>query len=126
MDYIFNLKGEVPAKKNSRQLLKNKKNIPSENYQKWHKTALFQLIFQRKSQKIAKPLNSALNIEILLTHGDLRDRDGDNGETSVLDTLKDARIIEDDNWKICRKVTVENFYDKNNSSCKILISPYKE
>ena len=126
MNYIFTLRGEVPAKKNNRQTLPNKKTIPSKNYQKWHEMALFSLIFQRKSQKIEKPLNQELHIEITLTHGDFRRRDGDNGESSILDTLKDARIIEDDNWQICRKTEVENLYKKNEPSCVIRITRYKQ
>ena len=126
MEYIFMLKGEVPAKKNSRQLLANKKNIPSKNYQKWHENALFPLIFQRNAQKITKPLNYPLRVEITLTHGDLRRRDGDNGESSILDTLKDTRIIEDDCWQICRKVTVENLFEKGKPSVSIRITEYKQ
>jgi Holliday junction resolvase RusA-like endonuclease len=124
MEYIFFLKGEVPAKKNSRQMLPNKKNIPSKNYQKWHENALFPLIFQRNSQKIAKSLNCPLRIEITLTHGDLRRRDGDNGESSILDILKDAKIIEDDCWQICRKVSVENLFEKGKPSATIRIIEY--
>lgn len=120
------LKGEVPAKKNSRQLLANKKNIPSKNYQKWHENALFPLIFQRNAQKITKPLNGPLRVEITLTHGDLRRRDGDNGESSILDTLKDTRIIEDDCWQICRKVTVENLFERGKPSVSIRITEYKQ
>ena len=126
MEYIFTLRGEVPAKKNSRQTLPNKKTIPSKNYQKWHESAIFLLIFQRKSQKIEKPLNQALHIEIILTHGDFRCRDSDNGESSILDTLKDAGIIEDDKWLICRKVVVENLYKKNDPSCTVKITEYEQ
>ena len=43
MTYIFSLTGEVPAKKNSRIVLKSGKNIPSENYRKWHGYALASL-----------------------------------------------------------------------------------
>lgn len=126
MEYIFTLRGEVPAKKNNRQTLKNGKTIPSKKYQSWHDTALFSLLFQRKAQNIKTPLIKALCVEIILTHGDLRRRDGDNGATSILDTLKDAKIIEDDNWTICRKVVVENLYKKDEANCTIKISDYLE
>lgn len=125
MNYIFTLRGEVPAKKNNRQTLPNKKTIPSKNYQKWHEMALFSLIFQRKSQKLEKPLNQELHIEITLTHGDFRRRDGDNATSSILDTLIDSNIIEDDTWHFCRKITVENLYKKDDPSCTIRITDYK-
>lgn len=125
MEYIFFLKGEVPAKKNSRQTLENGKTIPSKNYQKWHETAIFQLIFQRNSQKIAKSLEFPLKLEITLTHGDFRRRDGDNALSSILDILQDSKILSDDKWLICRKITVENLYEKNNPHCKICIKPYE-
>lgn len=125
MIYFFNLKGEVPAKKNNRQTIKSGKTIPSKTYQKWHETAIFQLIFQRKTQKIEKPIDSEITVEINLTHGDYIRRDGDNGLSSILDTMKDARIIADDNWKICRRLYVENNYEKNNPFCEIVIKSYE-
>ncbi|MBR1722814.1 MAG: RusA family crossover junction endodeoxyribonuclease [Treponema sp.] len=121
MEYTFILRGEVPAKKNSRQTLKNGKTIPSKNYQKWHENALFQLIFQRNSQKIRELLSEPLELHVTFCHGDLRRRDSDNSLSSVLDTLTDARILADDSWTICRKIVIENEYEKNKPSCEIKI-----
>ncbi len=39
--------------------------------------------------------------------------------SSICDLLVDSKIIEDDNGQIIRKITVENFYKKNNSCCFI-------
>ena len=125
MEYKFTLRGEVPAKKNSRQTLRSGKTIPSENYRKWHGNALFQLIFQRNSQKITA-ISEETSIFITLFHGDLRRRDGDNAASSVLDTLRDAGIIEDDAWQIVRKITVENLYRKGEPGCEIRIIGYRQ
>ena len=121
MEYTFTLRGEVPAKKNSRLTLKSGKTIPSKNYQKWHKNALFQLIFQRNAQKIKNPLSAPLALHLSFTHGDLRRRDSDNGLSSVLDTLKDAGIIADDCWTICQNLSVTNRHEKGKSACEIVI-----
>lgn len=122
MTYRFLLKGEVPAKKNSRITLRNGKTIPSKNYQKWHENALFQLIFAKKMQKLHKFLDFPLSIKITLTHGDLKRRDGDNALSSILDILQDAGIIKDDSWQFCRRLFVENTYEKNNPLCEIEIN----
>lgn len=126
MVYRFVLPGEVPAKKNNRRTLPGGRTIPSKGYMKWHSAARLRLMTQRRSQGIGRPLSSPLSVTITLTHGDLRRRDGDNGATSVLDTLMDAGIIEDDRWTVCRRVTIENRYEKGDPSCEILVSEYEK
>lgn len=76
MTYRFRLAGEVPAKKNNRRTLPNGRSIPSKGYLAWHETALVQLIFQKRARHIKQPLAGRLCIDITLTHGDLRRRDG--------------------------------------------------
>ena len=122
MTYRFTLAGEVPAKKNNRRTLPNGRSIPSKGYLAWHETALVQLILQKRARHIKQPLAGRLCIDITLTHGDLRRRDGDNGATSVLDTLRDAGIIKDDCWEICRTIRIENRYEKGRARCEIFIT----
>lgn len=121
MKYTYSISLETPAKKNSRITLKNGVTIPSKNYQKWHSAALIQLYTQKRP---GTPINSELEIHIKFIHGDLRRRDSDNGTSSIMDLLTDAKIIEDDNWKIIKKISVENEYIKNNSQCLIKITPF--
>ena len=45
-------------------------------------------------------------------HGDMKRRDSDNQLSSVLDTLVDAGILEDDNWKIIPEKHIYDAYDK--------------
>ena len=121
MKYNFKHDGEVPAKKNSRVVLKNGKNIPSKNYQEWHKVAYASLFCQRIKQKIKKPVSSPVSLCIKFIHGDRRRRDSDNGLSSILDTLVDAGILEDDKWEIVRNVILENEYKENAPGVQITI-----
>lgn len=41
--------------------------------------------------------------------------------SSILDLLVDSKIISDDNWQIIRRIEVDNFYDKNNPRCCVLV-----
>lgn len=121
MTYMFSLTGEVPAKKNSRIVLKSGKNIPSENYRKWHGYALASLFCQTVKQKLKEPLDCPLSVCIKFTHGDKKRRDCDNALSSILDTLTDAGIIKDDNWQIVQNIILENDYKEKESGVKITI-----
>lgn len=118
--------GETPSKKNSRVLLKNGRNIPSAAYRKWHEGAVAELLAQRMRAGVYKPLEGPVSVSLAFTHGDLRRRDGDNGASSILDTLVDAGVLSDDNWNVVREINVINRYDKNNARCDIAINDYKE
>lgn len=99
---------ETPSKKNSRITLKNGRTIPNKKYSEWHKKAC---LFIDKSLKFEE---KPLKIEVHFVHGDLRKRDSDNGLSSILDLLKDCKIIPDDNWMIIQSIKVSNSYEKNN------------
>lgn len=122
MTYTFSMEGEVPAKKNSRIVLKSGKNIPSKTYQAWHSKALAAFFYQKFTQKLRTPLEDPLKLNFIFTHGDLRCRDSDNGLSSLLDTFKDAGIIKDDNWQIIRKVCIENEYKEKEPGVRIEIT----
>ena len=125
----FVIQGETPAKKNSRIVLKNGRNIPSKKYQEWHRDALEQLHRQAELQKDVLfpmvPINDELSITLTFYHGDQRRRDSDNGTSSILDLLTDCGILKDDKWQIVREIKAINYYEKNEARCVIEIEPFK-
>lgn len=122
-EYIFVLPGETPAKKNSRITLRNGKTIPSKNYTEWHSMSLRELFSQKKPEE---PITSPVSVILSFYHGDLRRRDSDNGTSSIMDLLVDAKILADDNWQIVRQIAVFNYYDKGAPRCRISICQMQE
>ena len=122
MNYLFRLNGEVPAKKNSRIVLKNGKNIPSAKYQKWHEENLAVVFCQAVRQRLREPLSCPVSVCVEFCHKDNHRRDGDNGLSSILDLLVDAAVLKDDCWQIVRNVIVENSLSSLGvASCKITV-----
>lgn len=120
MDLI--LHGEVPSKKNSRINTGSGRSFPSRRYTSWHDMAVIEIRRQWSCWRIDIPCKLSLEF----VHGDLRRRDSDNGLSSVLDTLVDAGVLEDDSWAIVREIRVSNRYEKNNPHCIVRIKEYKE
>jgi Holliday junction resolvase RusA-like endonuclease len=113
------IEGETPAKKNSRIVLPDGRNIPSKQYREWHKSALLQAeVMTIGHEAIGYPVIVSLSF----FHGDKRRRDSDNGTSSILDLLVDAGVLKDDKWEIVRVLNVYNYYDKGHARCEISIS----
>lgn len=121
-EYFFFLDGETPSKKNSRITLKSGKTIPNKKYRDWNKSAVSELKRQWTEQsKTLKPIEQCI-IKIIFIHADKRRRDSDNAVSSIFDTLKDTKIIADDNWTVISEFHVRN--EKGDKSiCKIQIIP---
>jgi Holliday junction resolvase RusA-like endonuclease len=87
--------GNTPSKKNSR-IISCRGNrpclFPSSKYTEWHKVALSQL--EEKEQIKAN------EITITFFAGDNRKFDLTNKAESIMDTLVDAGLLEDDNYSI--------------------------
>lgn len=109
------LDGEVPSKKNSRINTRSGRSFPNRKYTQWHDT---QLLLLDKTKKIT---DEQVEIQMDFTHGTLRRRDSDNAVSSVLDLLVDAGILPDDNWKVVKRLVINNFYKKNKPRCSIQI-----
>ena len=104
----YKLTGETPSKKNSRQVFRGGRNIPSKNYLKWLKRAEIEIF----RQGILVPaIIFPIEIKLVFHHADERTRDTDNQVSSILDLLKGIKVIKDDNWKIVRKITAEAVKD---------------
>lgn len=101
------IRGETPAKKNSRITLTNGRTIPSKRYRAWHSAALFQLEDQWKD-KGRTMFENEIHVNLHFFHEDNRRRDSDNGVSSIFDTLQDAGIISDDRWQIVKEFSVKN------------------
>lgn len=113
----FTLYGETPSKKNSRVFnYKTKRLYTSARYNTWHDKAMGELLQQKQGFTI-----SECKIVMIFYHEDLIKRDADNAVNSIFDTLKDAGIIEDDNWKLIGKHYVENHLDRHNPRAEIYI-----
>lgn len=107
--------GSTPSKKNAkiircsgfRPML-----FPSAKYTAWHKDALQQLIGQGKI--------TANKITITFFAGDNRKFDLTNKAESVMDTLVDAGLLEDDNYSVVGELLLKfGGVEKDKARCEI-------
>lgn len=115
----FEIKGEVPSKKNSRINTRSGRSFPNKKYVEWHKNAISQI-------PVTETFCEPVYIKLCFYHGDNRRRDSDNGVSSVFDTLVDANVIPDDRWQIVKKHEVENDIDKENPRVEVTIMAYND
>ena len=121
------LQGEAPSKKNSRINTRSGRSFPNQRYMKWHNTVISQLNYLLMTKQIEPfPEGMKLSMTVRFFHGNLVRRDSDNQLSSILDTLVDAKIIPDDNWKVIPEKHIYDLFDKNNARCEIEINPYIE
>lgn len=123
---IFYIDGETPAKKNSRINTRSGRSFPSKRYQQWHNVARLQIQSQMRTQNISSPISEPVKLLVTFVHGDLVKRDSDNATSSILDLLKDCKVIADDNWKIIRELHIINGFVKGKSRCKVEIEKILE
>ena len=115
----FVIKGEVASKKNNKQIVIRGSRpflTTSQRYKDWHENAVTQLLMQKRGFSI-----ECCKIVITFYYGTLRQKDADNGTSSIFDTLKDVGIIPDDNWQIIRQHFVFSAFDKTNPRAEIEI-----
>jgi len=117
-DYMFQLTGRIPSKKNSRITLRNGRTIPSKAYTAWHSIAEAQLL-----DLANEGLDEPLSITYQFYLPDRRRTDLSNKIESVNDLLVDIGFITDDNANILSVLHV--YYmgvDKENPRCEIGVS----
>ncbi len=107
--------GNTPSKKNSK-IISCRGNrpclFPSSKYTDWHKDALLQI----------KGKGNIKTDKITLTFyaGDNRKFDLTNKAESIMDTLVDAGLIEDDNYSIISELCLKfGGVEKNQARCEI-------
>lgn len=116
------LSGETPSKKNSRINTRSGRSFPSKRYVKWHNDAVRQICKQQMTGKILSIGNDEqVKLTATFYHGDLKRRDSDNQLSSILDTLVDAGVLVDDNWRIIPHKEIFDIYDKDNARCVITL-----
>lgn len=107
--------GATPSKKNSKIMVCRGKFpilLPSSKYTQWHKDALLQLTGM-------KPIASK-QLWLTFYAGDNRKFDLTNKAESIMDTLVDAGLIEDDNYSVISELTLKfGGVDKGNARCQI-------
>ena len=117
------LVGNIPSKKNSKQIFFNKKTgkrfiTSSDNFKSWHDVALKSII----EQKTPHFLKENLKVDITLNYGSKRKFDLSNKAESILDLLVDAGIIIDDNFTIVKQLNLKiGEYKKDIWNAKIKI-----
>lgn len=106
MDYRhLVISGQVPAQKNSKKVAYNKSTgkpfiMTEARVKEWQSLA-------KKEVSQIEPLEGAVEIEMVFYNKDARKRDLDNMMTSVLDVLKNTKIIDDDNCLVARRISGE-------------------
>lgn len=107
--------GSTPSKKNSK-IISCRGNrpclFPSTKYTEWHKDALIQLTGKESIKK-----NS---ITLTFFAGDNRKFDLTNKAESIMDTLVDAGLLEDDNYSVISELTLKfGGVEKDGARCVI-------
>lgn len=109
----------IAPKKNSRQNF-GKVSLPSQNYIEWHKRIMNKLWDVKWKFKA-----NSCEINITSIVWDRVKSDCDNQVSSIMDTLVDLWVIEDDNRFIVKEIRVRNVgYAKNCRLTRIEITPY--
>ena len=118
-EWSFEIRGNIPSKKNSRQLfVRNGRvmNVPSKRYKEWHKNASIELIDRHAKFK------GVLEIKMAFWLENNRRADLDNKCQSILDLLQDCEIIEDDRWQIVRRLVIEGVgIDRENPRVEVTV-----
>lgn len=76
-----------------------------------------------KNKYDGQPISEAVNIKCLYYRGDKRKTDLVNLENGTLDLLVEAKVLEDDNYKIVVGMDGSRvYYDKKNPRTEIIIT----
>ena len=128
----FQILGETPSKKNDNKFnTKTKAVYKANHYQKWYQDAMLQMQSQLAVLtshdfvfEAGQPGGIDYPVSITLTfyHGDQVRRDSDNQAASIMDLLRDAKVLADDRWQIVRILNIYNHYDKGHARCLVEIN----
>ncbi len=135
MKIVLELEGNIPSKKNSRQVLRpysrfgrSQKRVyaPSDAYKGWHEYAKLQLMKQlgdndnlRHSNLL--PITKCQSITVEIFYGNDRRRDNTNVVESVHDLLVDYVILKDDCWQITGETRQIPVFRHREPGCRITI-----
>lgn len=120
--FELTIHGETPSKKNSRINTRSGRSFPSKRYMEWHDSALAEILTAlSRGEAVRIPEGQKVAVSFAFFHGDLKRRDSDNQCSSILDTMIDAGIIPDDNWKVVPVKHIYDFYDKGKPRCVVVV-----
>lgn len=117
---FFVLRGQVPAQKNGKSIVVNKRTgkpfiVSNEKVRAWKLMTAYDI-------PVAARVEGEVEISLKFWNKDARKRDLDNMMTSVLDLLKNNGVIEDDNCFIVKKLSGEFMgVDKENPRVEVEI-----
>lgn len=117
--HSITLKGDVPSKKNSKQIFFNRATgrrfiSTSDSYKAWHKEASSQLRAERRYFDYVNKL------KVVFYSSNRRHFDLSNKFESIADLLVDNKILLDDNYNVLPKVELEYAgIDKDNPRVEI-------
>ena len=100
------LTGNIPPKKNARQLVYVRGRplfLPSKRHKEWEQDALTQL---KAQETPVLGLSEGVSITYNLKAKDRRKKDASNTIESINDLLVKYGILEDDNWFVIEKMTI--------------------
>lgn len=114
---LITLVGNVPAKKNARNLfVRNGRivNTPNNKYTEWEKDCLYQLKEYRGQMDVP------VRLTVTIFNKDRRARDLDNQLSSVLDMLVKSSLLEDDNCFVVDDIRLKfGGVDKHNPRAEV-------
>ena len=89
---------------------------------RWHDAVVSELHFLMLRKEI-QPFSEGKRVRLTASfiHSDRARRDSDNQLSSILDTLVDAGILPDDNWKVVPEKHIYDSYEKGNARCEIVL-----
>ena len=93
---------------------------------KWHNAVVSQLHYLLLTRQIISFEGMTVKMTVTFFHDTKNRRDSDNQLSSILDTLVDAKILSDDNWKVIPEKHIYDKYEKDNARCEIEIEPIGE
>lgn len=115
------IKGDVPSKKNSKQLIMaggRPRIIPGKFYNTWHEEKMWEI----KKHVPRSPIEKVDKVIIHFYASTRRQADCTNKAESIMDLMVDAGIIKDDNWFVCPDVHPQFMgVDKNNPRAEVRI-----
>lgn len=117
------IKGTVPSLKNSKQIFRTASGRPfitsSDKAKTWMTTAVEELQEQFKGYKIT---DYPISVALVMYNKDRIRRDLDNQTSSILDAMRHAGVVADDDWKHIDCLTIQfGGIDKVNPRCEIYI-----
>ena len=117
------INGTVPSLKNSKQIFRTASGRPfitsSDKAKTWMTTAVAELQEQFKGYKIT---DYPISVVLVMYNKDRIRRDLDNQTSSILDAMRHAGVVADDDWKHIDCLTIQfGGIDKLNPRCEIYI-----